>query len=302
MPLDSTGAVRTGGLGAIARLLRPHQWTKNAFVLAPLLFARVASQPRLLVAALEAALLFCLASSAVYVFNDVVDAPADREHPVKRTRPVASGQVPPFLALGLSALLAAASLAGAACLPRGFAAAVGAYLGVNLFYSLGARRVVLLDAMLIGVSFVLRVLGGAAAIDVSASHWVLLCTFLLALFLAFSKRRAELRLLDEDPGRHRPALRGYTPELLDRFDAILLAATVVCYALYTVAPETVAKVGSDRMIYGVPFVLFGLFRYLLLVESGGDAGEPGTLALRDGPMLLCVALWIAFSAWVLYAR
>ena len=285
----------------LLRLARPHQWTKNAFVLAPLLFARVASQPRLLAAAVEATLLFCLASSAVYVLNDVVDAPADRAHPVKRKRPVASGEVSPTLALAFSALLATTAVAGSLRLSRDFALIVGLYFAVNLFYSLGARKVALLDAMLIGVSFVLRVLGGAAAIDVAASHWVLLCTFLLALFLAFSKRRAELRLLDSDPGLHRPSLRGYTPELLDRFDAILLAATVVCFALYTVAPETVAKVGSDRLIYGVPFVIYGLFRYLLLVESGGDSGEPGTLALRDGPLLLCVALWTAFSAWVLYA-
>ncbi len=287
---------------ALIRLARPHQWTKNAFVLAPLLFARGASQPRLLAQALSAALLFCLASSAVYALNDVLDAPLDRTHPVKKRRPVASGDVAPATALVLAAALTGLALLGALRLSPSFAGILGLYLAVNLAYSLGAKKVILLDSMLIGISFVLRVLGGAAAIGVEASHWVLLCTLLLALFLAFSKRRAELRLLGDEPERHRPALRGYTPELFDRFDSILLAATVVAYALYTVSPETIAKVGSDRLIYGVPFVIYGLFRYLLLVESGGDSGEPGTLALKDRPLLLCVALWTGFNAWVLYGR
>ncbi len=291
---------RASLIPSLIRLVRPHQWTKNVFVLAPLFFARVIPQPSPLATALAASALFCLASAAVYALNDVVDAAADRTHPTKRRRPVASGEVPVPLALVVSALLAAGSVLGAIRVSRGFAAVLALYLVVNLVYSLGARRVVLLDAMLIGVSFVLRVLGGAVAIHVPASHWILLCTYLLALFLAFSKRRAELRVLDADPGRHRKALAGYTPELLDRFDAIIVSATVVCYALYTVAPDTVAKVGSDRLVFGVPLVILGLFRYLLLLDSGGDAGEPGELVLHDGPLLAIIAAWIVLNAAILY--
>ena len=161
---------------------------------------------------------------------------------------------------------------------------------------------VILDALVIGVSFVLRVLAGASAIRVDASHWLLLCTLLLALFLAFSKRRAELALFADGSAKegHRPALLGYSKDLLDRFDAILVGATIVAYALYTVAPETVAKFGTDRLIWGLPFVIFGLFRYLLMVERGGDAGDPGRLALRDPGILAAVGLWLAFNAAVVY--
>lgn len=289
-----------GTAASLARLLRPHQWPKNAFVLAPVLFAQAAHDPTKVGRGLAAAALFSLAASAVYCANDAIDAPRDRLHPKKRLRPVASGAVSRGAALALAVLLAAGSLAGAFALGGGFPTILAVYLLLNLLYSLWLKNVVLLDAILIAISFVLRVLAGAAAIAVPASHWLLLCTLLLALFLSFSKRRAELALLADGGGEHRPALAGYTRELLDRFDAILLGATIVAYALYTVSPETVANFGSDRLIYGLPFVIYGLFRYLLLVEQGRDAGEPGTLAFRDGPLVLCVALWIAFNALAIY--
>lgn len=287
---------------SLLALLRPSQWTKNVFVLAPLLFAQEVGRPGQALRSLAAFALFCLAASAVYAANDVLDAERDRIHPRKRLRPVASGAVSPAAAIALSTLLAALSLGGAWLVSRELALTVGAYLALNLLYTLGLRNLVLVDALSIAISFVLRVLAGAAAIHVAASHWLLLCTLLLALYLAFAKRRAELRLLSDSAEGHRAALKGYTPELLDRFDSILLGATVVAYALYTVAPETVAKFGSDRLIYGLPFVIYGLFRYLLLVENGADAAEPGALALKDPPLVACVVLWIVFNAAAIYWR
>lgn len=286
----------------LAALLRPSQWPKNAFVLAPLLFARAVTEPGQALRALLAFGLFCLAASAVYAANDVIDAPRDRLHPRKKSRPVASGAVPPAAAIVLSLVLAFAALAGGWLLEPGLALVLGAYLLLNLLYTLKLKNVVILDALSIAISFVLRVLAGAAAIRVTASHWLLLCTLLLALYLAFAKRRAELRLLAGSAEEHRATLKGYTPDLLDRFDSILLGATVVAYALYTVAPETIAKFGSDRLIYGLPFVIYGLFRYLLLVEKGGDAGDPGALALKDPPLVACVVLWVVFNAFAIYAR
>lgn len=286
----------------LVSLLRPGQWPKNVFVLAPLLFARAVTEPGQALRALAAFGLFCLAASAVYAANDVIDAPRDRLHPRKKARPVASGAVPPAAAVVLSVLLAAAAIGGGFLLEPQLAVVLGTYLALNLLYTLGLKNVVLLDALSIAISFVLRVLAGAAAIRVSASHWLLLCTLLLALYLAFAKRRAELRLLAGSAEEHRATLKGYTPDLLDRFDSILLGATVVAYALYTVAPETVAKFGSDRLVYGLPFVIYGLFRYLLLVERGGDAGDPGALALKDPPLVLCVVLWVVFNAAAIYVR
>ena len=284
----------------LVKLLRPHQWAKNAFVIAPLLFAREAHHPSQLARAFAAALLFSLAASAVYCINDVLDAPRDRMHPRKRLRPVASGAVSERVAILLGISLALLAVVGGALLSTPFMHILAIYLALNLLYTIRLKDVVLLDVLIISISFVLRVLAGAAAINVPASHWLLLCTLLLALYLAFSKRRAELRLLGDGSAGHRPSLVGYTPELLDRFGAILLGATIVAYALYTVSPETIAKFGSDRLIYGLPFVIYGLFRYLLIVEAGGDSGEPGALALKDVPLVVCVLLWIAFNAAMIY--
>ncbi len=283
-------------------LLRPHQWAKNGFVLAPVLFARAAGDPTLLQRAFGAAGLFCLAASAIYAFNDVVDAPRDRLHPKKRLRPVASGALAPFAALGLGLLLASAAIAGGFAIDPGLGRILAIYVVLNIFYTIVLKNLVIVDALVIAVSFVLRVLAGSAAVGVPSSHWILLCTLLLALFLAFSKRRAELALLAGGSENHRPALLGYSRELLDRFDGVLVGATIVAYALYTVSPETIAKFGSDRLVYGLPFVIYGLFRYLMLVERGADAGDPGRLALRDPALVACMALWTAFNAIVIYFR
>ena len=242
---------------------------------------------------------FCALASALYLLNDVRDAEADRQHPVKKYRPVASGALAPGIALAMAAVLGplavlAVFFAAPAALP-----ATLVYAGVTVLYSLGLKRVALLDVFIVASGYVLRVLAGSAAAQVAPSHWLLLCTFFLALFLALSKRRSELAARG---AAGRESLKEVPLGLLEAFENVALGTTIVCYALYTVAPETIAKVGSDRLVFSIPFVIFGLFRYLLLVENGGDSGEPGALALRDKPLVACLVLWAATSAFVLYGR
>ncbi len=282
--------------------LRPRQWIKNGFVLTPVLFAREAGDPGRLAAAFGAALVFSALSGAAYLLNDVVDRDADRLHPGKRNRPVASGRLGTGPALGAAAALAAASLGLAfALVPSGAAFAAAGFAALQALYSLGLKRLVFLDAMSIAAGFVLRVVAGGFAAEVVVSHWIVLCTFLLALFLGLSKRREELTTLEEgDRDRHRPVLGEYSRELLDQANVVVLGATIVCYALWTVSPESVAKFGSDRLVWTVPFVVYGLLRYLYLVHRGEAAGSPTDALLRDRPLLLCVALWLAVSSAIVY--
>ena len=271
----------------ILRALRPAQWTKNLFVLAPLLFGKVASDAASARATFAAALAFCGVASALYLLNDVLDRDADRAHPVKRLRPIASGAlpVPQALALGAVLFLIAAALAQTAA--RAALPWILLYAAVTAVYSFVLKRVALLDVFVIASGFVLRVLAGSAAAAVTPSHWLLLCTFFLALFLALSKRRGELALQGTAA---RATLSAVSVALLDSFENVALAVTIVCYALYTVAPETIGWFGTDRLLLTVPFVVFGLFRWRLLETRGG--GEDATSDLfTDRGLLLTVVLW-----------
>jgi len=286
-------------------LLRFQQWIKNGFVLAPVLFAGELTQVSSLLTAAAACLSFCLLSSSVYVLNDWFDRERDRQHPAKSARPIAAGVVPAWLAWLLAAALLGCALviAGVLTTPTVIAIELG-YLGLNLAYSLYLRDEVILDAFAVASGFVLRVWAGAAAISVAASHWLILCTLLLALFLSFSKRRHELVLLQSAKANHRQVLSSYSPELIRQLNLILCSATLMCYALYTVSADTVAKFGTDRLVYTVPFVIYGLFRYLYLIEVKGDGGNPSSLVLRDRPLLACTWLWAAscFAVIHLFGR
>jgi 4-hydroxybenzoate polyprenyltransferase len=297
-PLPRTAA---GVLRGCVRLLRGRQWIKNGFVFAALIFGARLQDAASVRQAVWTFLSFCLVASAVYTVNDWFDRNEDRRHPVKRMRPLASGVVPGAAAAGLAAclLLAAAGILLAAG-NAAVAALEAAYFVINVFYSFALKRVVLLDAFVIAAGFVMRVLAGAFAVDVAASHWLLLCMFLLALFLGFAKRRSELEVLKEIGSHHRPVLGEYSAALLIQLNVILCSATVVCYALYTVSPETVARLGTDHLIYTVPFVLYGLFRYLYLVEITREGDNPSALLLRDRPLLASVALWLAVCVLVIY--
>ena len=304
-PSESLGAAHpasSGRLRALLRGLRPTQWTKNGAVLAGLIFAHRVGDLASIRATLLAILAFCAISSATYLGNDIVDREADRRHPVKRNRPIASGELPVPLAIGAAVALALGSLALSIYLGVGFTVCVLLYVAVQIAYSLVLKHLVIVDVFAIASGFVLRVIAGAVAIDVPISHWLQLCTLLLALFLALAKRYAEVKLLADDAREHRPILADYDPRLLDQLLSIVAACAVLAYALYTVAPETVSKFQGDRLKFTVPFVLFGLFRYLFLVHKRGSGGQPERVLLRDRPTQVNLLLYVAVVAWAIYMK
>ncbi len=283
------------------RSLRPAQWSKNLFVLAPLLFARRLGDPAALRDAAAAFAAFSAAASTTYLLNDLGDRERDRRHPLKRERPIASGALPPAVAAIAAVVLALLATGLAWRLGRPFALQLVGYLGLGLLYTLALKRLVILDVMAISAGFVLRVLGGAAAIDVAVSHWLLLCTSFLALFLGFSKRRHELLLLS-NASEQRQVLSEYSPQFLDQMINVVTASAVVSYALYAVAPETVAKFHTDRLLLTLPMVLFGVFRYLYLMHRRpGEMLNPTEAILRDLPFLANIALWAAAAAAIVHA-
>lgn len=289
---------------AILRALRPKQWTKNAVVLAALVFAagdrsQHIDWSSLLGAALSAVVLFCLASSAVYLLNDVKDIELDRAHSEKKFRPIAAGLVPTGLACGLAVLLLAVSLAGSWLVNPRLAAVIAGYLVLQVLYIYGLKKVALVDLFVIALGFVLRALAGAVAIDVRISPWLLLCTLLLALFLALCKRRQEMASQTDRTAETRPSLSGYSEKMLDQLIAMTGASTLVCYALYTQWPDTVAKFGTNRLGFTLPFVMFGLFRYIHLVYHHQQGERPEQVLLTDPPLLVTVALYAAATVAIL---
>jgi 4-hydroxybenzoate polyprenyltransferase len=288
-------------LGAILASLRPRQWVKNLFVFAGLVFAQKLFTP-LLLPAIGAFVLFCALSGAIYLFNDVADRERDRLHPSKRRRPVASGLLPLPVALGVGAALMAGSLLLAFWLAPAFGAVALAYGGLLMAYSAGLKRVVIVDVLVVAVGFVLRAIAGAVAIDVEISGWLLICTILLALFLALGKRRHEYLTLDDDAVRHRPILAEYSTGLLDQMIAVVTASTVTAYALYTMSPETVAKFHTRWLPATLPFVLYGIFRYLYLLYRRQLGGNPSELFLNDRALLLNTLLWLLTVLVIVYGR
>jgi 4-hydroxybenzoate polyprenyltransferase len=283
--------------------LRPRQWAKNLLVLAPLVFSQRLFAREPLVAALTAFALFCLASSAGYLANDLRDLRHDRAHPSKRLRPIASGRVGVRSAAALAVLLFAAALGGAlVLLGRDFALALGAYCALTLLYTFLLKRVVLVDVFAVAAGFVLRAASGALAVGVESSGWLLICTTLLALLVGFGKRRSELMLLKAGAGGHRRVLEDYDERLLDMLIATSAASAVMSYALYTESAETVGRLGTRWLFATFPFVVYGLFRYLYLLYAAGRGGDPVETALGDRPMLLNALLWAATVVAVLYFR
>jgi 4-hydroxybenzoate polyprenyltransferase len=287
-------------LRALVVSLRPAQWSKNLFVLAPLVFAQGLLDPALVGRGLLAFMVWSAAASSVYLVNDLRDRAKDRLHPLKRLRPIATGALAPAVAGAAAAVLAAAALAGAVYLGARFGAFLLAYLLLNLLYSFGLKNLVIVDVMAVAFGYVLRVEGGAAAIGVEVSAWILLCTIFVALFLAFSKRRHELLLLPQQAANQREVLLHYGPTFLDQMINVVTASTLLSYALYTLAPETIEKFGTTALIYTLPFVLFGIFRYLYLIYQVTDERNPTEAILRDAPSVLNVLLWGAAVIAVIY--
>ncbi len=269
-------------------------------MLAPLVFARRLGDPLAVQHGLLALVAFCMASSAVYLGNDLRDREEDRKHPLKKDRPLASGALgAPAAVVALVALLVGAAALGLLLGPQ-FSWILGAYLLLNVLYTGWFKRMVILDVMSIALGFVLRVEAGARAVPVVVSSWLLLCTIFVALFLAFSKRRHEITLLQENASEQRKVLDQYSPAFLDQMINVVTASTVVSYALYAVSPETVEKYHSEHLVYTVPLVLFGIFRYLYLMYQLADRRSPTDAILRDPPFLINIALWGLAVIWVVY--
>ncbi len=287
-------------LAALVRLLRPSHWAKNVFVLAPLVFAERLADPRAIALALAAFACFCAASSAVYVFNDIRDREEDRRHPLKRARPLAAGTVGVGAAAAVSVALALGAAAGAAALGVPFAAILLGYLALNFAYTLWLKHLVILDVMALALGFLLRVLGGGAAIRVEVSAWLLLCTIFVALFLAFSKRRHELMLLNETASEQRRVLSHYSAGFLDQMINVVTASTVLAYALYSVSAENLGPEQSRYMVYTVPFVLFGVFRYLYLIYQKTSLANPTEALVADAPFVVNLMLWGAVVIGIFY--
>jgi len=282
--------------------MRPTQWPKNLFVLAPLVFGRLLGDRQAILHGLLAVVAFCLASSAVYLINDIKDREEDRNHPLKRHRPLAAGTLGVPAAVAALVVLAGAAIALAVSLGTGFALILVGYLLLNVLYTGGLKHVVILDVMSISAGFVLRVLAGAAATAVQVSSWLLLCTIFLSLFLAFSKRRHEITLLAEGATSQRRVLHHYSAAFLDQMINVVTASSVVSYALYAVAPETVEKYHTQHLIYTLPMVLFGIFRYLYLMYQEPGERNPTEAILGDPPFLINLVLWGLAVVAIVYWR
>ena len=296
---SGTSGSRSSAIGLVLSL-RPGQWTKNLLVLAPLIFGLKLFDPAAVLRAGAGFAIFCALSSVVYLVNDVMDREGDRQHPLKRLRPIAAGDVSVGTALAAAAVLAAAGIGSAWLLGWRFGAIAALYVTLQTLYSLTLKHIVIIDALTLAIGFVLRAIGGAVVIDVVVSHWLFVCTILLALFIALAKRRHELVLLADGAAGHRPILDEYSAYLLDQMIAVVTASTLISYIFYTISPETEAKFHTTWLSLTVPFPLYGIFRYLYLVHRREGGGSPADLLLTDRPLLACVALWVATVVLVIY--
>ncbi len=285
--------------------MRPLQWSKNLVVLAALIFSRSLFDPGMAGRSLAALGIFCMLSASIYVLNDLVDYERDRVHPVKSRRPIASGRIPRRGALLFGLALGACGLVLAGMLGQGFFRVGLLYYLLMVFYSLGLKNAVILDVLVISIGFVLRAIAGVEALKtldpgVVISPWLLVCTLFLALFLGFNKRRHEITLLSENASRHRKSLDDYTVEFLDAIIAVVTAATLIAYSIYTIWPATVAKFSTGKLIYTVPFVVYGLFRYMNLVIVRSKGGSPSEILVSDMPLVADIVLWLVVAGLVLY--
>lgn len=286
--------------GPLIESLRPKQWSKNLLLFAGLVFSKNLFQVSLLLKATMGFILFCLLSGAVYVLNDLLDLEQDKTHPLKSQRPLASGKLSVSWAVGVVVVLIGVGLSSSFLISSEFGWIAVAYIFLMLGYTFILKHIVILDIIVIAVGFVLRAVAGAAVIGVSISSWLLVCTTFLALFLGFSKRRHELILLGEDAKNHRRILSEYSPYLLDQMVSVVTASTVMAYALYTTATETVEKFGTRNLIFTLPFVLFGIFRYLYLIHQKNMGGSPELIIVRDKPMILNILLYLLTAGFIIY--
>jgi len=284
----------------LIKLARPEQWVKNGILLVSLVYAGELDNPAKDELAIIATAIFCLLSSGVYVFNDLLDRNRDRLHPEKQHRPIAAGHVSPGLAGSMTFLLLGGGLVASWFINTPFFYVSAAFVILNLLYTVLLKNIVIVDVMSVAFSFVLRAYAGALAIDVTASKWLIINTLLLALFLAFGKRRHELLLLEEGAIAHRKILSHYSPYLLDQMTGVTTASVVVMYMLYTFSTEVSEKLGTDNLYLTIPLVVYGIFRYLYLIHKKDRGGSPTMVLITDFPILLTVVLWMLTSVLILY--
>jgi 4-hydroxybenzoate polyprenyltransferase len=280
--------------------LRPQQWVKNFVLFAGLVFSQNLSNSDMVLKTIFGFALFCLLSSSVYILNDILDIESDRKHPLKSNRPIARGDIKISTAVILFAILALVSLVLSYRLSPSFALTALVYFVLNLLYSLYLKHVVIIDVMCIALGFVLRAVAGAVVIGVEISAWLIVCTTLLALFLGFGKRRHELMLLDSQATDHRKSLSEYSQYFLDQMISVVTASTVIAYAFYTLSPDVESKLGTKHMDLTIPFVLYGVFRYLYLIHRKEGGGSPTKMLLNDKPILANIILWLISVVLIVY--
>ena len=290
----------TSRLAAIVRSARPHQWIKNTLVLAALVFGQRLFVLHDVMLAAVAFVAFCALSSAGYILNDIADRDADRLNPEKCDRPLARGDLPVAAATRAALALAAIAVALSVALGLAFVGIAVAYAALQLVYSLWAKHQVIVDVIAVSVGFVLRAFAGGVAIHVEVSPWLVFITFVLALFLVLARRRHELIALGDDAIAHRSALSEYSVRLVDQMISIVAGATLVSYMIYTASAEVEAKLGTQHLYLTVPFVAFGILRYLYLIDERNEGGDPARALLGDRPLMLAVALWILTDVALLY--
>jgi 4-hydroxybenzoate polyprenyltransferase len=284
----------------LLQIMRPKHWTKNIFVFAALVFGRQITVPLAVGRAVGGFFCFCLAASAIYIFNDIIDRRTDSLHPDKRKRPIAAGTVDVKSAVVLSVLCAAAAIVGGAVLSRNFVIVILAYIVLMVLYSLLFKRMMILDCVVISTGFCLRAIAGAIAVGVFISPWLIICTFALCLFLAFSKRRSEIILLGENSDSFRQTLAGYTPELLAHMLDVSSGLAVICFLLYAMDDRTLRIFGTNNLVYTTPLVLYCIFRFSLLIQQG-TYSDPLVLIYKDLPFQIGSVLWILSCIGIIYA-
>ena len=285
---------------AIIRLMRPHQWIKNGLVLAPLVFGQRLFVAHDAILAIVALIAFCALASAGYILNDIIDREADRLNPEKCDRPLARGDLTIPTARMIALALAATALILSLVLGPRFLAIAVAYLALQVIYSMWAKSQVVLDVIAVAIGFVLRAFAGGVAIGVAVSPWLVFITFVLAMLLGLARRRHELISLGDAASAHRDALAHYSVGLIDQMISIVAAATLVGYMIYTASAEVEAKLGTEHLYLTVPFVAFGILRYLYLIDQHNEGGDPARLLMRDRPLMLAVVLWILTDILLLY--
>lgn len=283
----------------LIRLLRVYQWSKNALLLLPLVFAQQLLDGSAALRSVLAMTAFCLASSATYIINDIRDIEYDRRHPVKCRRPLPAGEVGLHVATVIAAILLVASLVLARLLGVPFLFSLLAYLGLTLSYSALLKNIFIVDVIVIALGFVIRAIAGAVAIEVVFSNWLIVCTLFLALFLALGKRRGEIALLEEEARNHREVLHHYSIAFIDQMLLIVAGGAMITFTIYTCSPEVVERLGTDKLYMTLPFVIYGLGRYLWLIQRN-ETGDPSQVLLKDWPTCAAVMLWAVTCACIIY--